>query len=255
MRRFLTNRGPAIAFWLLALAAQLSGYTNTAIAFALVGAAAFFLMAPVYHHIRAWLAQTTMGTAQLILLAGLIGTWLSMTAAIGAAGWMIWVGQGFAIGSSAIGRDKDDGPMQWFRTLKLEGGFGRNVFSLTFRGVNSSQKEVELKTASIISALNGAKLPLEIVAQNEIVRLNEVELIPPGAVVELVAKFGPPDPNASGKILGVDPKAFVETWKQFSLNVQDDSKSYRIPFNEGDLAPFFPGMVGPHVSKKASASN
>jgi hypothetical protein len=75
--------------------------------------------------------------------------------------------------------------------------------------------------------------------------LDKVELVPPGAPVDLVAKFGSPDPNAPGKILGLEPKIFVETWRQFSLNVQDDSKSYRVPFNEGDLALSFPGKVGP----------
>ena len=51
--------------------------------------------------------------------------------------------------------------------------------------------------------------------------------------------------------LGLDPKIFLETWRQFYLNVEDDSKSYRLPFNEGSLMAFFPGMVGPHVTKKA----
>jgi hypothetical protein len=181
------------------------------------------------------------------LLIGIAGTWLFMTVGLGAAAWMIWTGQGFAIGLSGISGSRDDGPMQWFRNLRMEGwpNPGQNVFSLTFRGVNISQREVELKSASIISAVNGTKLTLEIIAQNEIVPLDKVELVPPGAPVDLVAKFGSPDPNAPGKILGLEPKIFVETWRQFSLNVQDDSKSYRVPFNEGDLAPSFPGKVGP----------
>ena len=187
-----------------------------------------------------------------LLLIGLAGTWLFMTVAVGAAAWIIWAGQDLTIGSSRIPGNPDDGPMRWFRNLVMEGGpnLGRNVFSLQFRGVNTSEKEVEIKNASIISALNGTKVQLEIVAQREIVPLSEVELIPPGASVDLVAKFGPPDPNAPGKILGLEPKVFLETWKQFSLNVQDNTKQYRISFNEGDLAPFFPGMVGPHVTKK-----
>ena len=68
--------------------------------------------------------------------------------------------------------------------------------------------------------------------------------------MRLVAKFGDPDPKAPGKILGLDSKTFLETWSQFSLNVEDDSRSYRLPFNEGRLMPFFPGMVGPHITKK-----
>lgn len=257
MWQFSIERGPAIAFWLLALAAQMSGYTSIAVALALTGAAVFFLIAPAYHALRKWqLSRNATGrpmtTPQILLLFSILGTWLFVTLGSAATAWIIWSGQGFTIGSSAISAGSDEGPMQWFRNLRLEGGplTGRNVFSLTFRGVNNSQKEIELKSASIISAINGAKLPLEVVAQNEIVALSDIQLIPPGAPVDLVAKFGPPDPTNPGKILGQDAKTFVETWKQFSLNIQDDVKSYRVTFNEGDLAPFFPGIVGPHVSKK-----
>jgi hypothetical protein len=172
--------------------------------------------------------------------------------ALGAAAWMFWTGNGLSSGVSSIAGNRDEGPLQWFANITMEGGplSGSNVFSLKFRGVNTSQKEVEIKSASIISAINGTKIPLEIVAQGEIVALNEVELIPPGAPIDMIAKFGPPNPSAPGKILGIEAKAFLETWRQFSLNVQDDSKTYRRSFNEGNLAPFFPGMVGPHVKKK-----
>jgi len=95
---------------------------------------------------------------------------------------------------------------------------------------------------------------LEVVAQNENLPIDQIELIPPGAPIQLLAKFGPPDPNAPGKILGLDSKTFLETWRQFSLNVQDDTKAYRVTFNEGDLAVFFPGIVGPHVTKKATTN-
>jgi len=50
MYKLAVERGPAIALWLLALAAQMSGYTNVAIALALVGLAVFFLVAPAYDH-------------------------------------------------------------------------------------------------------------------------------------------------------------------------------------------------------------
>jgi hypothetical protein len=118
---------------------------------------------------------------------------------------------------------------------------------LAFFGVNSSQKEVQLMDADITSAINGTRLSLEIVAAteakgNEIVPIDKVQLIPPGARIELVAKFNLPT--------GLEPKVFLETWRQFFLNARDDSKSYRIPFNEGALMPLFPGMVGPRVTKK-----
>lgn len=260
MWNFGIKNGPAISFWLLALAAQMSGWTNTAMAFGLVGIAVFFLMAPACHQVRQWqLKRNALGkpmtTPQLILLISVSGAWAFMTVGAGSVAFIIWTGQPFTTGSSAIVGDKpDDGPLIWYRNLSMEGGptLGRNVFAITFSGGNISEKEVELKSASIVSAVNGSRVKLEIVAQGESVPLDAVELIPPGAPVRLVAKFGLPDPSAPGKILGIDPKVFADIWSKFSLNIQDDTKSYRIPFNEGDIAPFFPGLVGPHVSKKAS---
>jgi hypothetical protein len=257
---FIVERGPAAGLWLLAMAAQLSGYSNAAAALFLAGLAALFLVAPGYHHVAAWFKKratqgSTVSNAQMIILASLAGIWLFMTIGLGAAAWMAATARGFAIGQSAIGvgAKEDEGPMVWYRGPIIEGAaYGRNLFSLTFRGSNISQKEVELRSASIISAINGTKIQLEIIAQGESVPLNQVELIPPGAPVQLVAKFGPPDPNAPGKILGLEPKIFLESWRQFFLSVQDDSQSYRMAYNEGDLAPFFPGMVGPHVSRKAA---
>jgi hypothetical protein len=52
MWNFIIERGLGIAGGALALAAQLSGYTNMAIALALVGVALFFGLAPVCHHCR-----------------------------------------------------------------------------------------------------------------------------------------------------------------------------------------------------------
>jgi hypothetical protein len=146
----------------------------------------------------------------------------------------------------------DDGPLVWFVNLTMEGGplQGRNVFSLQFRGLNKSANEVQLKAANIVSGIDGTSLPLEIVADNEVVPLSSVGLIPAGAPITLVAKFGPPDPAAAGKILGLDAKAFLDRWRQFSFNIEDDRRKYRIPFNEASVAPFFPNLVGPRVTRK-----
>lgn len=188
-----------------------------------------------------------LGTPQIILLIGIVGTWLFMTIALSATSWIVWNGGG-ASGTS----QKDEGPLLWFTNTAMEGGpiVGRNVFSLTFRGLNASQSEVQLKDANIISAVNGSKIELEVVAEKELVPVGDIKLIPPGAAIELVAKFGPPDPNAPGKILGLEPKEFLETWRKFFFNAIDDTRKYRVPYNEGNIAVFFPGMVGPHVSKK-----
>jgi hypothetical protein len=189
-----------------------------------------------------------------LLISGIAGTWLFLSLTLGAAAWAIYVNRGVT-GSST--QEADVGPLQWFYNLEMEGGpqLNRPVFALTFRGTNKSQKEVLLKSAAIVSAKNGKKLDLEVVArdntgENIAVPISEINLIPPGAPVRLVAKFGDPDPNAPGKILGLDPKVFLDTWSQFFLTVEDDTRSYRLPFNEGSLMAFFPGMVGPHITKK-----
>jgi hypothetical protein len=147
---------------------------------------------------------------------------------------------------------QEEGPLVWFYNLTMEGGplQSRNVFSLQFRGWNKSDNEVRLKSATIISSIDGAELTLEIVAGNEVVPITDIGLIPSKAQITLVAKFGPPDSNAPGKILGIDPKPFLETWRQFTLNVEDDTRKYRVQFTENSIAPFFSNMVGPHVTKK-----
>lgn len=239
----------------------LSDYHSVALSVICWSVAALILVGATINAIHEWhqskLAEGRPGVqSSYFLLAALTGAWLSLGLALGVTAWMVFGKQGFIANAGEVSAS-DDGPMKWFRNLEMEGGprLSQNVFALTFQGFNSSQSEVELKKASIISAVNGSQIPLEIVAEGEIISLNEAELIPPGAPVQLVAKFGPPDPNLPNKIMGIEPKKFIETWRQFSLNIQDSSKSYRSSFNENDLAPFFPGMVGPHVSKKVAATD
>jgi hypothetical protein len=215
------------------------------------------LLAAIYfawQRIIKWVQS--MGAPQIVLLLGIAGTWFFMTMGIGALAWMLLTQQGFAIGRSGIGVGDDEGPLQWVYNFGLEGGFGRNIFALTFRGANTSKTPVQMKEANIISLIDGTLLPLEIVAldpvteENKVVSLDKVQLIPPGAPIQLVAKFGPADLNASGKVLGLDSKTFLEKWRQFSFNVKDESRSYRLDFNENSMMPFFQGQVGPRVVLK-----
>ena len=135
------------------------------------------------------------------------------------------------------------------------------MYSLSrFTEQTAPKRKLQLKSANIVSAINGAKVDLEIVAkneadQNETTSIQDINLIPPGSPVYLVAKFGDPDRTAAGKILGVDAKTFLDTWRQFYFNVEDDTKTYRLNYNEARLAGFFPGMVGPHVTKKKAKPN
>jgi hypothetical protein len=261
MRQILPFALTAVPF-LFNTGLQVSGFSSTTTTIVCWVLAAVILFTVAIYKARQWhISQKASGAmgvqAWHILFISLAGLWLFLSVAIGAAGWMVWTQQGFAVGNAAIGvgAGQDEGPLVWYRNLLLEGGppVGRNVFSLTFRGGNVSQKEIELKGANIVSAINGTKIVLEVIAQGEAVPVEQIELVPPGAPVQLIAKFGAPDPAAPGKILGLDPKTFLEIWRQFSLNIQDDTRTYRISFNEGDLAAFFPGMAGPHVTKKSSA--
>lgn len=196
-----------------------------------------------------------LGAVRTMLLVGLLGTWLFLTLTLGVFAWMHLRG---AEAKAAASR-ADDGPLKWFSNLEMEGGppLGRPVFSMTFHGGNASQKEVLLKKANIVSAVNGKKIDLEIIAQDDAGRsdltsIGSINLVPPGAPIRLVAKFGDPDPNAPGKVLGLDAKTFLESWRQFYFNVEDDTRAYRLPYNEGNLMPFFPGTVGPHITKKSN---
>jgi hypothetical protein len=256
----LIKGGPSACLWLLALAAQFSGYTNTALALFLSGLALLAAVVAAPYYFAMWGKEQglpALTTIQVIVLIGIGGAWLFITLTLAAIGWSIWRGEGLT-GGTVVTHKQEEGPLGWFYApLEMEGGAlqQRNVFALMFHGTNVSQKEVHIKKATITSAIKGTELSLEIVASNEVVPLDQIELIPPGAPITLVAKFGPPNPTERGKVLGIDPKTFLETWRQFFLNVQDDSKNYRLAFNEGQIAPFFPGMVGPHVTKKDQASS
>jgi hypothetical protein len=184
-----------------------------------------------------------------LLLVGLGGTWLFLSLTLATAAY--WLMQ---TRSTVAAVDK--GPLQWVYNFSLEGGMnGANVFSLRFRGANTSKKPVELKSAELISLIDGAQLSLDIVANDaqgnsKVVPIDKVQLIPPGAPIELVAKFGPPDPAVPGNILGIASKDFLEVWRKFSFNATDDTRSYQMEFNENSMMPFFQGKVGPRVSIK-----
>ncbi|MGN8547630.1 hypothetical protein ACQPTN_23805 [Bradyrhizobium sp. 13971] len=155
-----------------------------------------------------WNLGNRLGAAKTMLLVGIAGTWLFVSIALGAAAWMIahpFQEPTIAPARIVTSSNADGSPLFWSASLGLEGGPGKsisgNVFSLRFYGKNGSQKEVRLKNASIISAISGATVPVEILAQGEIVPIDQIELIPPGAPIEMIAKFGPPDPQSPEKIL------------------------------------------------------
>ncbi len=197
--------------------------------------------------------RTKMPMPQFLVLIGMGGVWLFATVGLAAAAWwMIYSPPPTTTITSATADDA--GPLVWNKGLSMEGGqpLGLpNVFSVRFRGANTSQEEIKLISANMVSAINGTSMPIEINVPPEIVPLDQIDLVPPGAPIELIAKLGPPDPNAPGKILGISNDQFIATWRKFFVVIEDNKRKYRLSYNENDLAPFFPGLVGPHVSKKS----
>ena len=172
-----------------------------------------------------------------VLAIGAGGAWIFISIATAALLWSLYQNGGFPF--SAERPSPDAGPLQFFYNLTFEGALGRPIYSIRFYGSNISQKEVSLKSASIRSATKGTELPLEVVAENEILKIDQINLIPSGSPIELVAKF-----NA------MPTEDFLGTWSKFNLVVLDDTREYRLPFNEGNIAALFPGKVGPHITKR-----
>jgi hypothetical protein len=207
-------------------------------------------------HLQALHARV--GMARTMLFVSIIGAWIFLTLALGTAAWIAASPKSFAIGSTGIGVNAaaDDGPLSWLQSFSMEGGMGGlNVFSIRFQGANISKESIELKSADITSLIDGTRLHLEIVGNDtdgssKIVPLNRVQLIAPGAPIELVAKFGAPDPKVPGNILGLEPKTFLEKWRQFAFDATDDKNSYHFEFKENAFMPFFKGKVGPRVVLK-----
>ena len=155
-----------------------------------------------------------------LLLTGLAGTWVFVTLAIATAAYWMWDTRSIA---SAIA---DEGPLQWVYNFSMEGGTGRWKRRLpSFPWSDTSKKPIELKGAELISLIDGTQLKLEVVAVDDqgnssIVPLDRVQLIPPGAPIEMVAKFGPPDPTNPAHVLGLEPKAFLErSWSLDSMRL------------------------------------
>jgi hypothetical protein len=192
-----------------------------------------------------------LGAARMMLLFGILGTWVFVSFTLAIVAWMI-----AHQASPANATATDEGPLSWVQNFSMEGGMGGpNLFSLRFRGANTSKESIELKSATITSLIDGTRLELEVVGNNsagesKIVPISRIQLIPPGAPIELVAKFGPPDPNVPGNILGLESKVFLEKWRQFAFDASDIKHSYHFEFNENAFMPFFRGQVGPRIALK-----
>jgi hypothetical protein len=197
------------------------------------------------------------GPGKFLLLTGIVGTWLFLTIGASAALWLLTRRTMAPTIGAPVAATPDSGPLSWLPGfVAMEGGSnGQNVFSLRFQGANISKAPARLKSATVTSLIDGTQETLEIVANDadgnsQIVSLDQVQLIPPGAPIELVAKFGPPDPARTGFVKGLDPKAFLEKWRQFAFDAADEGRTYRFEVNENAFMPYFKGKVGPRVALK-----
>lgn len=217
---------------------QLSGLTSLPAAIALALFVGVLALAR-WHRLRR--REGRPGVQWWHIFAGAIGVaWIFAGAGLGAMVYFLVKNDGFA--AVAATTEGDRGPLAWFYNLEVEGLSGRPVYTLRFSGANVSQREVRLISASIRSAIKGTELPLEVLAEGEWVPIDKINLIPPGSPIKLIAKFNFPN--------GMADDEFLASWSKFNLVVADDTREYRLPFNEGNIAVFFPGKVGPHITKK-----
>jgi hypothetical protein len=190
------------------------------------------------------------GAKKMMLVVGIVGSWVFLTLSAATVVWMLVDGSKTQIAEA--------GPLSWIQNFSMEGGMnGVNVFSLRFRGANVSKEPIQLKSASITSLIDGTHLPLEIAGNDQngetnIRPIDQAQLIPPGAPIELVAKFGLPDPQHPGNILGLDPKVFLEKWRQIAFDAVDAKRTYHFELKENAFMPFFQGKVGPRVTFKTN---
>jgi|GEM_PF-4176316 len=229
---------------ILRLVADVSIYWIVAASFGL-----FALVIVVDQYKTIWQRVRDMTPQELLLLTGIAGTWLFLTVAFAAGAWSILSKDS---ASSTLSNDQvlGLGEVELTKHMTLSGGMGgQNVFALEFLAVSRSDKEFELKSANITSAIDGTRQQLSVLAtkdddKKEPAKIGDIELIPPGARLELRAEFNPPQ--------GLAPKDFLERWSRFSLSVETDKQEYRTDFVETDLMAFFSGQVGPRVRKKTS---
>jgi len=245
---------PASARWALILGGgAIYGFSSalpqglqTAGLFLGIVAVVYGVLASIWHWIKR--LRNRVGSLQTALLLSTLGAWLCITIAIGTGAWAVLKSGGIAPAIGAQQAPHPQGPLSWMVSPVVE---RRNdngyVVSLSFKGANISNDVIEIKSANLISGMTGTTVPFKIVADagkdNEEVELNQIEPIPPGARIELKARFNPPNGEA--------PNDFLATWGKLSLNVVDSkNNTYRLNFDETVMMVFFEGRIGPRVTKK-----
>lgn len=188
--------------------------------------------------------QSNMAGIQLwhIWIVSLTGLWIFVTATIATWVYTIANPSRTQTTSSFSSSSKDTGPLTFFYNLTMNGGFGKGVQTLLFYGQNTSQQEIQMLSAKIVSKITGNVLELKAIAENTPTEIGDLNVVPSGAPIQLLATFEAPENQSQDE--------FLKKWSKFDLVIRDETKEYRLPFNEGNIAPFFPGVVGPRLTAK-----
>lgn len=219
---------------------QLSGLSNLPIAIAL--ALALLTWSAIRWHRKRM--NSNMAGIELwhIWTISLVGLWIFSTATIGTWIYTIINPTPTQVTSPFSPPSKDDGPLSFYYNLTITGGFGNGVQTLLFYGQNTSQQEVRILSAQLLSTITGDALDLKAMAENQPTEIKDINIVPSGAPIQLLATFGAPENQSQD--------SFLKKWSKFNLVVRDDKREYRLLFNEGNIAPFFPGVVGPRITAK-----
>jgi hypothetical protein len=155
------------------------------------------------------------------IIAWLAAFWRRRTVAIiaaviacGAVGFDFWYGPPRGV----IFIDK--GTWQW---MPIAIGYDIGRYSrFGILGTNLSNKEVDLDDAYFVSGITGARVHLKVQVTDKVVAIDEINPVPPKAVVGLYMELSPPK--------GLTTEDFLKQWGPFSFVVTYGGKTQRIDF-------------------------
>jgi hypothetical protein len=125
------------------------------------------------------------------------------------------------------------------------------VFALFLDGVGPESRSVKLKDAFLESGITGEVIKMKVAGSDNPLEnpfpVSEANPIPPKGFIRLVATMNQSSPN-----LGLANRVFLENWRRTWFNaVYEDGKIDRILFDEAVMESYFPGLAGPHVTRKS----
>jgi hypothetical protein len=177
---FLVRRGAAIAFYLYATAAQVSGYANTLFAILLGIAGTMALFFPTSHHTKAWYRSRIGGAQTRVelpfpIVLGLVGAWLAFTIALGAVLWrQYWSPAVAAVHTTTapvatranvttLLPNTDDGIIKWVPNYLLAArsiNTGIEISGFQATGQNESDEFIEPIGGFVRSEITGRQFPI-----------------------------------------------------------------------------------------------